>query len=110
MICTMLTQTAEDRLPALLQLLLLLSRDRQAKPLTSSSTQAPSSMTEERIGKVLSYLHGKLPGAKLGDKAGQGCGAKPKLATSVVSTADRHDDKRLRLTAPHRECMCFAGQ
>ncbi len=58
MICAMLTQTAEDRLPALLQLLLLLSRDRQAKPLTSASTQAPSSMTEERIGKVLSYLHG----------------------------------------------------
>ena len=58
MICAMLTQTAEDRLPALLQLLLLLSRDRQAKPLTSSSTQAPASVTEERIGKVLSYLHG----------------------------------------------------
>ena len=57
MICAMLTQTAEDRLPALLQLLLLLSRDRQAKPLTCSSTQAPSSVTEERIGKVLSYLH-----------------------------------------------------
>ena len=54
----MLTQTAEDRLPALLQLLLLLSRDRQAKPLTSSSIQAPSSVTEERIGKVLSFLHG----------------------------------------------------
>ena len=57
MICAMLTQTAEDRLPALLQLLLLLSRDRQARPLTSSLTQAPSSITEERIGRVLSYLH-----------------------------------------------------
>ncbi len=54
----MLTQTAEDRLPALLQQQQLLSRDRRAKPLTSSSTQAPSSITEERIGKVLSYLHG----------------------------------------------------
>ena len=57
MICAMLTQTAEDRLPALLQLLLLLSRDRQARPLTSSSAQAPSSIAEERIGRVLSYLH-----------------------------------------------------
>lgn len=57
MICAMLTQTAEDRLPALLQLLLLLSRDRQARPLASSSTQVRPSMTEERIGKVLSYLH-----------------------------------------------------
>lgn len=57
MICAMLSQTAEDRLPALLQLLLLLSRDRQAKPLTSSAIQAPSSMTEERIGRVISYLH-----------------------------------------------------
>ena len=58
MICAMLTQTAEDRLPALLQLLLLLSRDRKAKPLTSPSKQAPSSVTEERIGKVVSHLHG----------------------------------------------------
>ncbi len=58
MICAMLFQTAEDRLPALLHLLLLLSRDKQAKPLTSSITEAPSSITEERVGRVLSYLHG----------------------------------------------------
>ncbi len=57
MICAMLTQTAEDRLPALLQLLLLLSRDRQAKPLTSPPAQAPPSIPEERLGRVLSYLH-----------------------------------------------------
>ncbi len=57
-ICAMLTQTAEDRLPALLQLLLLLSTDKQARPLTSSLTPAPASVTEERIGKVLTYLHG----------------------------------------------------
>ena len=57
MICAMLTQTAEDRLPALLQLLLLLSRDRQARPLTSASTHVPSAGTEERIARVLSYLH-----------------------------------------------------
>lgn len=57
MICAMLHQTAEDRLPALLQLLLFLSRDRQARPLTSASTHVPSAATEERIARVLSYLH-----------------------------------------------------
>jgi AraC-like DNA-binding protein len=56
-ICAMLKQTAEDRLPALLQLLLLLSRDGRARPLTSASLEAMPDATEERIGRVLSYLH-----------------------------------------------------
>ena len=55
-ICAMLDQTAEDRLPALLQLLLLLSRDANARPLTSAVNDMPNA-TEERIGRVLSYLH-----------------------------------------------------
>jgi AraC-like DNA-binding protein len=56
-ICAMLSQTAEDRLPALLQLLLLLSRDAESQPLTSSAAEIPSDLAEERIGRVLSYLH-----------------------------------------------------
>jgi AraC-like DNA-binding protein len=56
-ICGMLHQTAEDRLPALLQLLLLLARDTKATPLTSASTDAMPDAAEERIGRVLSYLH-----------------------------------------------------
>jgi len=56
-ICAMLSQTAEDRLPALLQLLLLLSRDAASQPLTSSAAEVPSDLAEERIGRVLSYLH-----------------------------------------------------
>jgi AraC-like DNA-binding protein len=56
-ICAMLTQTAEDRLPVLLQLLLLLSRDANARPLMSASVGAMPDATEERIGRVLSYLH-----------------------------------------------------
>jgi AraC-like DNA-binding protein len=57
LICAMLAQTAEDRLPALLQLLLLLSRDAEARPLTSAPSDAMPSATEERIGRVLTYLH-----------------------------------------------------
>ena len=57
LICGMLQQSAEDRLPALLQLLLLLSHDAQAKPLTSASADAMPDATEERIGRVLNYLH-----------------------------------------------------
>jgi AraC-like DNA-binding protein len=57
LICAMLAQTAEDRLPALLQLLLLLSRDAEARPLTSAASDAMPSATEERIGRVLAYLH-----------------------------------------------------
>jgi AraC-like DNA-binding protein len=59
LICSMLNQTAEDRLPAVLQLLLLLSRDTGATPITSvAAVAAPSSeQTEERIGRVLAYLH-----------------------------------------------------
>jgi AraC-like DNA-binding protein len=56
-ICEMVHQNVEDRLPALLQLLLLLSRDAKAKPITSVSLEAMPDATEERIGRVLSYLH-----------------------------------------------------
>jgi AraC-like DNA-binding protein len=57
MICAMLTQTAEERLPALLQLLSLLSRDKKAKPLTSTAVTLSSAASEERIRRVVSYLH-----------------------------------------------------
>ena len=59
LICAMLDQSAEDRLPAVLQLLLLLARDTGAKPITSVAVvAAPSSdQTEERIGRVLAHLH-----------------------------------------------------
>ena len=56
-ICDMLHQTAEDRLPALLQLLLVLARDTKAAPLTSGSVDAMLDATEERIGRVLTFLH-----------------------------------------------------
>ena len=56
-ICAMLNQTAEDRLPALLQLLNLLSRDAKARPLTSAPAHAMPDAGEERIGRVLSYMH-----------------------------------------------------
>lgn len=61
LICGMLQQTAEDRLPALLKLLLLLSRDVQAVPLTSplkeGLVESMPDAREERIGRVLTYLH-----------------------------------------------------
>ncbi len=57
MICTMLTQTAEERLPSLLQLLSLLSRDAAANPLTSAAVNPSSSVAEERISRVVSHLH-----------------------------------------------------
>jgi AraC-like DNA-binding protein len=57
MICKMLTQTAEDRLPALLQLLLLLSRDEESRPLTSPAAHALPDVKEERIGRVLTFLN-----------------------------------------------------
>jgi AraC-like DNA-binding protein len=56
-ICNMLQQTAEDRLPALLQLLLVLARDGKAMPLTSGAVDAMPDVMEERIGRVLTYLH-----------------------------------------------------
>jgi AraC-like DNA-binding protein len=56
-ICGMVNQTAEDRLPALLQVLLLLSRDAKARPLTSAPVDAMPDATEERIGRALSYVH-----------------------------------------------------
>jgi AraC-like DNA-binding protein len=57
MICAMIPQTVEDRLPALIQLLLLLSRDNRAKPLTSAAVNAFPPVSGERIGRVLSHLH-----------------------------------------------------
>jgi AraC-like DNA-binding protein len=57
LICAMLQQTAEDRLPALLQVLLLLSHDAKARPLVSAPVDAMPNATEERIGRVLHYLH-----------------------------------------------------
>lgn len=57
LICAMLTQNAEDRLPALLQLLLLLSRDGEAKALTSAALDTLPDVQEERIGRVLAFLH-----------------------------------------------------
>ena len=72
-ICNMVNQSAEDRLPAILQLLLLLARDGEAKPLTSGSTDAMPDATEERIGRVLTHLHKHYREqnaiAKLGDIA-----------------------------------------
>ena len=56
-ICAMLKQTVEDRLPALLQLLLLLSRDGEARPLTSAAVHTLPDVKEERIGRVLAHLH-----------------------------------------------------
>ncbi len=55
----MLDQSAEDRLPVLLQLLLLLSRDRDAKSLTSTAVQPENwgGTADDRIGRVLGYLH-----------------------------------------------------
>ncbi len=53
----MLKQTAENRLPALLQLLPLLAHDSQARPLTSPPVNALANDSEERIGRVVSYLH-----------------------------------------------------
>ena len=55
LICDMVQHTAEDRLPALLQLLLLLARDTGAEPLTSGSSEAMPDASEERIGRVLTY-------------------------------------------------------
>jgi AraC-like DNA-binding protein len=59
LICAMLEQSAEDRLPALLQLLLLLSRDREARTLTSTAVQPESwaGTADDRVGRALSYLH-----------------------------------------------------
>ena len=53
----MLDQTAEDRLLALLQVLLLLARDPAARPLTSANITTLPGPGEERIGRAVSYLH-----------------------------------------------------
>jgi AraC-like DNA-binding protein len=59
MICAMLEQTAEDRLPALLQVLLLLARDAGAVPLSSVGGSVLPCQTEDRIGRVLTTLHAR---------------------------------------------------
>jgi AraC-like DNA-binding protein len=58
-ICAMLRQTASERLPALLQLLLLLTRDKRAKPLLSTGLHGAiiSGREEERIARVLTHLN-----------------------------------------------------
>jgi AraC-like DNA-binding protein len=59
LICTMLDLSAEDRLPVLLQLLLILSRDREATSLTSTAVQPENwgGTADDRVGRVLGYLH-----------------------------------------------------
>ena len=59
MIRAMIDQTAEERLPALLQLLSVLSRDSKAKPLASAGASASPSAAEEPIGRVLAHLHAR---------------------------------------------------
>jgi hypothetical protein len=55
-ICNMLDQTAEDRLPVLLQLLLVLARDTRALPLTSSSVDAmPGAVSTGRCNTGLEF-------------------------------------------------------
>jgi AraC-like DNA-binding protein len=56
---SMLQQTRAKRLISLLSLLLLLAADPQPRPLTSAPSQQErfSADSEERIGRVLSYLH-----------------------------------------------------
>ena len=56
-ICAMLDQTAEYRLLALLQVLLLLARDTEARPLISAPMPTLPGTSEERIGRAISYLH-----------------------------------------------------
>ena len=58
-ICSMLDQAPGQRLLSLLNLLLLLGNDSRTAFLASAASQAVSSpsATEERIGRVISYLH-----------------------------------------------------
>ena len=55
----MLDQSPEDRLPVLLQLLLLLSRDLEAKSLASTAVEPENwgRAADDRVGRVLGYLH-----------------------------------------------------
>ena len=55
----MLGQSPSDRLPVFLQLLLLLSRDRGARPLLSAAVQGQPgvAMEEQRIARVLTHLN-----------------------------------------------------
>jgi AraC-like DNA-binding protein len=55
-VCAMLRQTAEDRLPSLLQLLSVLARDGNARSLTYASTVVLEE-SEDRIRRVLAYMH-----------------------------------------------------
>jgi AraC-like DNA-binding protein len=58
-ICRMIPQTPAARLLSLLEVLLLLADDQEATRLTSdvSETNSFAAATEERIGRVVSYLH-----------------------------------------------------
>jgi AraC-like DNA-binding protein len=60
LICKMPEQSPGERLPALLNVLLLLASDGGAKYLASAANQSESfpEVTEERIGRVISHLHG----------------------------------------------------
>lgn len=59
LICNMLDQTPATRLLSLLNVLLLLAADKRPSVLTSAVGQTANfpSVTEERIGRVISYLH-----------------------------------------------------
>jgi AraC-like DNA-binding protein len=58
-ITAMLEQSASERLPSLLRVLLLLSADSNAEPLTSTALQPETSAgaAEEHIARVLTYLN-----------------------------------------------------
>ncbi len=60
MICAMVEQGAGARLTGLLEVLLLLAGDAGSEPLASEANQSESfaEATEERIGRVISHLHG----------------------------------------------------
>ena len=59
LVCELLHQEPAARLISLLKILLILSADAHSAPLTSASSQAGElpSANEERIGRVISYLH-----------------------------------------------------
>ncbi len=60
LICELPGQAAAERLPGLLKVLLLLAADTRASFVISAANQSQSFplQTEERIGRVITYLHG----------------------------------------------------
>jgi hypothetical protein len=106
-ICAMLDQTAEDRLPALLQLLLLLSRDAKAGPLTSAVNAMPDA-AEERIGRVVSYLHEHY--REQNAVATQPYrSVEPKFVAPNLQAANGNDNHRLRHAVADRERLRLAN-